>query len=367
MSLLLYAAVAGYALALVRIFVGLGRLREGSAAARPSATVLVAARNEEKNIGGCLEALQAQDYGGEFEILVLDDGSTDKTAHVVGDAERLDPRIRLIPIPAATDDTAPKKHALLTGLAASHGEFVFVTDADCVVPAGWMSGLASHFEDGIGLVTGAVFLPDAAGLVGRMRNLDFAAYTFCSAGAMAAGWPLIATAMNLAYRREAFESAGGFGRDSHVLSGDDDLLLHTIVRETPWRAAFAYGPEVVVETKPVTTVSGFLNQRMRWASKAFRYPPGMTLFLIAAFLTYAGILVGLPLYAAGLWSSSAPLVAAGVKLVADALVVFRGSARFGLRGLRRAFLPAQILHLPYILAASIGGAMGLFRWKGRGA
>lgn len=354
-----------YLVALVRIWYGLGQLAPGTVKRQPPATVLVAARNEEKNIGGCLDALEAQDYGGSLEILVLNDSSTDSTAATVERYAARDPRIRLVNVPPALDGTAPKKHALVTGLAASSGELVFVTDADCVVPSGWMSRLASHFTDDIGLVTGAVFLPEEPGLVAKMRNLDFAAYTFCAAGAMQTNWPLIATAMNLAYRRRAFEEAGGFGRDARVLSGDDDLLLHGIVRETSWRAAFAYGPDTVVATQPVETLGAFINQRMRWASKAFRYPLGMTAFLAAAFTLYAGILVGVPLALLGLIAPGPVLGAVVVKVVADALVVVRGCRRFDKTSLLSAYVPAAVLHLPYILTASIGGVLGLFRWKGR--
>ncbi len=367
-ELILAASAAVYGAALLRIYVGLGRLQVPSEPKQfPSATVLVAARNEEASIGRCLEFLAKQDYPGPFEILVLNDGSTDRTAEVVRAAMATEPRIGILDVPEATDGSAPKKNALSAGIARTEGDLVFVTDADCVVHPGWMRSLASHFSEDVGLVTGAVFLPRERGLLAAMRNLDFAAYSYCSAGAMASGWPLIATAMNLAYRRIAFEQAGGFGKNASVTSGDDDLLLHGIVSRTSWKPAFALGPHTVVETDPVDSVGSFLNQRMRWASKAFRYPPGMTLFLVSAFLLYAGLLVGLPLAIWGVWGSTIPIVAAVVKVSVDALVVFRGGSLFGRRTLVWAFFPAEILHLPYILIASLGGALRLFRWKGRRA
>lgn len=364
---ILAIAALGYGVSLLRIWYGLGLLRSGKVQDRPSATVLVAARNEEQSIGACLDALVQQDYQGSFEIVVLNDRSTDSTGEIVRARAAKNPSIRLIDITPATDGTTPKKHALRTGLANSQGELLFVTDADCVVPRGWMSHLASHFDDGVGLVTGAVFLPQSRGMVQRMLNLDFAAYSYCSAGAMKTGWPLIATAMNLAYRRAAFEEAGGFGHNRKVLSGDDDLLLHAIVRRTDWTAAFAYGADSIVHTQPVASASEFLNQRMRWASKAFRYPPGMTAFLAAAFLLYAGLLFGLPLVLLGIVPPGVVVPAAILKIAVDILVVARGAQRFGQPLHATVWLPAQVLHLPYILVASIGGALGLFRWKGRKA
>jgi cellulose synthase/poly-beta-1,6-N-acetylglucosamine synthase-like glycosyltransferase len=364
-ELVLGVSAAGYAAALLRMYAGLGRLRVHESQEFPSATVLVAARNEEDTIGPCLESLTRQDYPGSFDILVLNDSSSDRTAAVVRDAMTRNPRVRLLEVTPATDGTAAKKHALAAGVAATDGDLVFVTDADCVVPPGWMRSLAGCFSEEVGLVTGAVFLPPGTGLMVAMRNLDFAAYSFCSAGAMASGWPLLATAMNLAYRRVAFQEAGGFGGHAHVTSGDDDLLLHGIVSRTRWKPAFAFGAGTVVTTAPVDSLGSFLNQRMRWASKAFRYPPGMMLFLIAAFLLYAGLLVGLPLVFTGLWGSVVPLAAAATKLLVDGLVIVRGCRLFEKRDLLWAFAPAELLHLPYILVASLGGALGLFRWKGR--
>jgi hypothetical protein len=110
-----------------------------------------------------------------------------------------------------------------------------------------------------------------------------------------------------------------------------------------------------------------MNQRMRWASKATRYPPLMTVFLIGAFILYAGLLFGLPLWAAGIWTSPAVPFAAGAKVLADALVLGTGCRQFGRSELMRVFLPAEILHLPYILIAAVGGTLGFFRWKGRGS
>jgi glycosyltransferase involved in cell wall biosynthesis len=364
-ELIVWAALTAYGLGLLRIFVGLGMLARGQARARPSATVLVAARNEEKDVDACLQALSRQDYSGPFEVLVLNDGSTDQTALIVARHCQRDPRIKLLDIEPALDGTAPKKHALMTGLNASTSELVFVTDADCVVASGWMSGLAAHFADNVGLVTGAVFLPESKGLGAEMRNLDFASYIICGAGMLASGWPVIATAMNLAYRRTAFEEAGGFGKHAHVVSGDDDLLLHAIVGRTKWKAAFAHGPDTVVSTRPVDSLGAFLNQRMRWASKSFLYPPGMTLFLIGAFVLFAGILVGLPLAALGIVSWKTIAAVAAAKLLLDAMVIIRGYRAFSMAVPFRAFLPAEILHLPYVLVASVGGALGLFAWKGR--
>ncbi len=61
----------------------------------PLISVLIPARNEEANIGACLESLRQQDYPN-FEILVLDDSSTDRTADMVASIAAEDPRVRLL-------------------------------------------------------------------------------------------------------------------------------------------------------------------------------------------------------------------------------------------------------------------------------
>ncbi len=129
------------------------RPRSGTATLQPNVSVVVAARDEEDTIQRCLRALLAQDYPLErFEIIVVDDGSTDRTAARIR-AMASEP-VRLLSTTAACGHSGSKKAALTLGIEAARGDIILTTDADCLVPPSWITGMVRYFEADVGLVIG---------------------------------------------------------------------------------------------------------------------------------------------------------------------------------------------------------------------
>ncbi len=73
---------------------------------------------------------------------------------------------------------------------------------------------------------------------------------------------------NLAYEKQAFEEVGGFTGIDMIASGDDMLLMYKIYHAYPGSVHYLKSPDAIVRTLPVDTVKGFMNQRIRWSSKA---------------------------------------------------------------------------------------------------
>ncbi len=96
---------------------------------QPGVTILIPARNEEKNIGRCVESLLAQDYT-KLEIIVINDRSTDKTAQIVEQLAKKDKRVKLLNITSCPDGWSGKNHALWNGVKMAGGQFYIFTDAD---------------------------------------------------------------------------------------------------------------------------------------------------------------------------------------------------------------------------------------------
>lgn len=97
----------------------------------PLISVCIPARNEEKNIGNCLESMMAQTYRN-IEILVLDDDSSDKTAEIIREYMKKDSRIRYLKGKPLAGGWKGKTYAMQQMLDNSHGEYVFFTDADTI-------------------------------------------------------------------------------------------------------------------------------------------------------------------------------------------------------------------------------------------
>src|SRR5690606_31394854 len=106
-------------------------------------SVIIPARNEEKNIGALLKSLREQTYSPDlFEVIVVDDHSTDQTAAVVGGFEG----VKLVQL-KEDQINSYKKKAIETGIAAATGEWIVCTDADCIAGPDWLQSIASFIAD----------------------------------------------------------------------------------------------------------------------------------------------------------------------------------------------------------------------------
>ncbi|MDX1420562.1 MAG: glycosyltransferase, partial [Rubricoccaceae bacterium] len=199
----------------------------------PAVSVLVPARDEAGVIERCLETILACDYPADrFEVIVVDDLSEDDTAAVVsrvmqrvnapvlaGGEEAADPeRLRLLRMPDNLERTrAHKKRAIEKGIAHARGSLILTTDADCSVPRGWIRAMATRFPD-LGaqagpvtaFVSGPVRYRAGGDVFARLQALEFLGLVAVGAGAIGAGRPTICNGANVAYRKDVFESLGGF-------------------------------------------------------------------------------------------------------------------------------------------------------------
>lgn len=112
----------------------------------PFVSVIVPARNEAESIARCLESLLVQDYA-DYEVVVVDDESTDATATIVAALAAHDPRLRLVSGAPLPDGWLGKPHALSQGAAAARGDIMVLTDADTVHEPGSVSWAVTNLQD----------------------------------------------------------------------------------------------------------------------------------------------------------------------------------------------------------------------------
>ncbi|MDX2133496.1 MAG: glycosyltransferase [Saprospiraceae bacterium] len=330
----------------------------------PSLTVVVAARNEAQRIGACLHSILQNRYPADrLEVLVADDHSTDGTAAIIeGFAQQ---GVRRLALPEAVSG---KKAALAAGIAVARGAWIVCTDADCTVPPAWLRGVAHAVQTrGASALAGPVLLDPAGTLWERFQALDGIGTMVLTGAGFQSGNLLLGNGAHLAFSRIAFENAGGYAFGASYASGDDLFLLHRIARSHPRGVHFLKNAALAVRTAPEPTVSAFVRQRLRWATKNAALPHGPTRLVAAVAWLFCWLLLVLPVVS--VWSSGFRLPAAlawMVKMAADFSLLYTGCRFFGQTRLLRAFFPAQLLHVLYI--AGVGTA-GLFVrrywWKGR--
>src|SRR5690606_15088646 len=241
-----------------------------------------------------LDALLAQEWpAGRLQIVVIDDRSADATPAILADYRARHPgRLDVVTVAALPPGLSPKKHALGQGLAAARGDWIAVTDADCIMGPRWIAGLMEHAAPDPGMIVGVTAYEEPAeGFepAAGARALEFVSYGVTAAGLLALGFPVTANANNLAYRRSAFDEAGGFARHEGIVSGDDDFTLQEIHATGRWRVRTCVAPEAQVRTEAPPDWGVFWEQRKRWAGKCLYYRAPQVAFLALILAFYAVI------------------------------------------------------------------------------
>jgi cellulose synthase/poly-beta-1,6-N-acetylglucosamine synthase-like glycosyltransferase len=334
----------------------------------PRLSVLIAARNEAENLPGLLQDLQEQTLPvAQFEVIIVDDHSTDATAALVQQwAKKLPFCLRLLALAEAPGQGTGKKAALEAALAVARAPWVVCTDADCRVPADWLrlhalaaADPATHFVSGPVRLTGA-------GWLAQLQALEMAGLVGVGAACIAQQAPTMCNGANLGYRRSTFQAVGGFAGNHHLASGDDEFLLHKIQQRYPSGIQFIKEAKATVSTAAQGTIPALLRQRVRWASKWPHYQTTAPQRL-AVVVLLATVALFLGLVSLLVWPVLWPWVAGGwlVKLGADMFFLWPVLQVLGRPALLWWVLPLQLLYAPYALAVALGARRGQYQWKGR--
>ncbi len=258
-----YLFLIGIILGIIRlVFMGtlaiIEKWREGHAKYdpnyQPTVAVIVPAYNEDTVIVQTITSLLASDLP-DFEIVVVDDGSTDQTAERVVESFAHEKRVRFFSKP-----NAGKPEALNFGVQHTRAEIVIALDADTVFTRDAISKLVRHFVNAkVGAVAGNAKVGNRINLLTRWQaleyitsqNLDRRAFNVLNCITVVPG------AVG-AWRRDLVLQAGGF--TDLTLAEDADLTM--AIRKLGYKVA--YEDEAIGLTEAPDTVRGFIKQRFRW-------------------------------------------------------------------------------------------------------
>lgn len=299
--IMIFVIAVNYCLLILYFTLGIKRLRKNSQAdstvkyqqsnavpvrdkdnfLQKKVSVIIAARNEEGNIAGCLNSIVLQDYPKElFEVIVVNDQSEDKTGEIINHFISSD-TINLKQL--VTTGDGGKKAALGMALEKSTGTIILVTDADCQPSAGWIKSMVSCFHTTNALmVAGPVVLKDKGSIFSKFQVTEFNSLIASTAGSIGKHKPIMCNGANLGFVKEVITATDAFKKD--YSSGDDVFLMLSIKKRFGAdRIKFLNDPAGIVYTQPLEKTGDFINQRIRWTSKSGGYKD--------AFLIYSAISV----------------------------------------------------------------------------
>lgn len=353
-------------------------------------SIIIPARNEEQNIKNCLDAIVKQSYPEHlFEVLVVDDFSSDSTAAIV--SGYTSQNIKLVSLKnfvVADSINAYKKKAIEVAIQQSTGDLIITTDADCIAPENWLQTIAAFYQE---KQPSFIVMPVAIRLTANpntpqsmflqiFQSLDFMTLQGITGASVHKKFHSMCNGANLAYTKKAFTAVNGFAGIDTIASGDDMLLMHKIYKQDPAAVLFLKSKEVIVQTQPVLTLKEFFNQRIRWASKADKYDDkrifavllvvylfNLLLMVLPAIALFNNIIFSIRIYTVTFTLSVLQwwLFLLITKTVVELLFLFPVAKFFNKRKLLWLFPVLQPFHIVYTVIAGWLGKFGKYNWKGR--
>lgn len=233
-------------------------------------SVIVCAKNEEENVKQFIPLLAEQDYP-DFEIILIDDASSDNTLEIFEEFEKKYNNIRLVKVENNEAFWGNKKYALTLGIKSASKDYLLFTDADCYPTSKyWITAMSSQFTMQKTIVLGyGGYEKIAKSFLNKMIRFETVMTALQYFSWAKIGSPYMGVGRNLAYKKDVFFNVNGFINHIQVRSGDDDLFINEAA--TAKNTTIAYTPESFTYSKPKTKYSDWLTQKRRHIATANFY------------------------------------------------------------------------------------------------
>jgi len=233
-------------------------------------SVIVCAKNEEENVKKFVPLLAEQDYH-TFEIVLIDDASSDNTLEIFEEFEKQYPNIKLVKVENNEAFWGNKKFALTLGIKAAKYEYLLFTDADCYPTSkDWITSMSAQFTQQKNIVLGYGAYEKISNSflnkIIRFETLLTATQYFSWAKI---GKPYMGIGRNMAYKREEFFKVRGFMDHMKIRSGDDDLFINQAANGD--NTTICYVPDSFTYSTPKTRFKDWFTQKRRHVSTAKHY------------------------------------------------------------------------------------------------
>jgi cellulose synthase/poly-beta-1,6-N-acetylglucosamine synthase-like glycosyltransferase len=348
MQWLILIILVPYLYLLLRIYLNLLKITPYHPGNNPGifVSVIVACRDEEKDLPLLLSDLSRQNYPADkFELIIVDDNSSDSTYNIAAGFTKIK-NLKVL-----RNAGKGKKKAIKNGIEASSGSLIATTDADCRVGNNWLKTMVSlDVENKPEMIIGPVRLENGIGFFKRFQELEFMSLQGITAGTAIAGDPVMCNGANLAFSKKAYTE---YAEDLHdeLVSGDDVFLLHNIKRKPCNKIMWLESTDAMITTRVPDTIFSFTRQRARWISKAGSYSDRSTQVL--AIVTFVTILVQFLLLICGLFRPELLLVFAALfvlKSIPDFLILSNTLRRYNETDLMKWFVISQLVYPVYVIA-----------------
>ncbi len=289
LEIIFLIVLCGYFIQSVLFVIGVGKkFRRLDESELPTATVIVAARNEEENILKCIQSLDNLKYPeNKLEIILVDDKSTDRTGEIIDEFIAGKQKFKKIITKKEIGKLKGKTNALANGIEIASGEIILTTDADCIADPLWAQTIASYYQDDIGAVNGYT-TQFAFDNFSGMQAIDFVYLLIVASGTINLKKPISCIGNNMSYRKKAYKEVGGY--ESLPFSVTEDFnLLRAIYKSTKYEIIYPLDKDSLITSIPCKTFKSLFRQKKRWSVGGLEVPLRGYLVGIWGFLTNLGV------------------------------------------------------------------------------
>lgn len=335
-------------------------------------SIVVPFRNEANNLPHLLRSISKLNYpNSHFEAILVNDNSDDDSVEVIKKCLLKKPldcaQGDIVIIDNSRLSDSPKKDAIASAIAIAKYDWIITTDADCIVHKYWLDTLDEFIQTyKVKAVCGPVRFTGRASFFSRFQIIDTLSLLGATIGSFGVNKPILCNGANFAYRKDYFAEVGGFKDNDTIASGDDIFLLQKFLKNDPTSVKFLKSNKAVVTTLVAPNLKSYIQQRLRWASKAKHYQSTLPKLIgMLVFLANLVILALLPISLMGLITFKSAALLVFIKFSIDLLLIFK-TARF---------LEQEAVLLSYVFVSfmypfisvyiAIKSLFGSYEWKGR--
>ncbi len=266
-------------------------------------TIVVAVRNEEKNLSHFLKSLIQQDYPKELlEVIFGNDQSEDNSLNILKEYEKNYSWIKVVNIEKNIGDLKGKQNVLAQLIPLAKNENILVTDADIVLPTTWVSYMTAYLKNKT--MISAPTIVEGNKLFHNLQGLDWLFSISVIKPFSDWGLPITAIGNNMGFKKSEYLKIGGYENLSFSLT-EDYALFEKMILKNQGSFEWVHLPETLNISAPSQNIKTFLHQRKRWYEGAKKGPWYAILIFIHHILIYPALFscfgIFNPLIAVILW------------------------------------------------------------------
>lgn len=336
-------------------------------------SIILPVRNEAPHIARVIESILKQKIvDGCWELIIVDDFSTDTTAAIARSYLNDAIPIRLLRLDAILDKSYAqipnKKKAITTAVQEAKYDVIITIDGDCEYPDKWLlSMMQAYLKGHKKLITAPVTYHKGDSFWQNFLLMDMVSMIGVTCGSIGQKKPVMANGANLLFEKKVFQELNGYEGNEHIPSGDDIFLLQKIHKKYPGSIGFNKDLNAIARTSAPKTFGQFINQRIRWTSKSGKMADKKVTFIlllnylfylftclnliILPFVDIAFLFLGILLFL--------------IKMIVDGIFFGNILAFYKRKDLMKWLFPMEIVHLLYVTFMGFLAIFGSYSWKGR--